>query len=56
MLISYSSFISNDEQVYFLFFQMNEFLVILKYKKYQHIGKSVVVFIKCLKEPKYADF
>ena len=28
----------------------------LKFKKYQHIGKSVVVFLKCLKEPKYADF
>ena len=43
-------------QVYFFFFQMNEFLVILKFKKYQHIGKSVIVFLKCLKEPKYADF
>ena len=55
MLIFYSSFLSN-EQVYFFFFQMNEFLVILKFKKHQHIGKSVVVFLKCLKEPKYADF
>ena len=33
MLIFYSSFLSN-EQVYFFFFQMNEFLVILKFKKY----------------------
>ena len=49
MLIFYSSFLSN-EQVYFFFFQMNEFLVILKFKKHQHIGKSVVVFLKCLKE------
>ena len=48
MLIFYSSFISN-EQVYFFFFQMNEFLVILKFKKYQHIGKSVIVFLKCLR-------
>ena len=55
MLIFYSSFLSN-EQVYFFFFQMNEFLVILKFKKHQHIGKSVVVFYKCSKEPKYADF
>ena len=55
MLIFHSSFLSN-EQVYFFFFQMNEFLVILKFKKHQHIGKSVVVFLKCLKEPKYADF
>ena len=30
MLILYSSFLSN-EQVYFFFFQMNEFLVILKF-------------------------
>ena len=55
MLIFYSSFVSN-EQVYFYFFQMNEFLVILKFKKHQHIGKSVVVFLKYLKEPKYTDF
>ena len=54
MLIFYSSFLSN-EQVCFFFFQMNAFLVILKFKKHQHIGKSVV-FLKCLKEPKYADF
>ena len=51
MLIFYSSFLSN-EQVYFFFFQMNEFLVILKFKKHQNIGKSVVVFLKCLKEPR----
>ena len=29
-------FLSN-EQVYFFFFQMNEFLVILKFKKHQNI-------------------
>ena len=28
----------------------------LFWHKHQHIGKSVVVFLKCLKEPKYADF
>ena len=55
MLIFYSSFLSNG-QVYFFFFQMNEFLVLLKFQKHQHIGESVVVFLKCLKEPKYADF
>ena len=55
MLILHSSFLSN-EQVYFFFFQMNEILVILKFKKHQHIGKSVVVFLKCFKEPEYADF
>ena len=54
MLISYSSFLSN-EQVHFFFFQMNEFLVILKFKKHQYIAKSIVVFLKCLKEPKYAQ-
>ena len=36
MLILYSSFLSN-EQVYFFSFQMNEFLVILKFKKNQNI-------------------
>ena len=36
MLIFYSSFLSN-EQVYFFFFEMNEFLVILKFKKHQNI-------------------
>ena len=36
MLIFYLSFLSN-EQVYFFFFQMIEFLVILKFKKYQNI-------------------
>ena len=55
MLIFYSSFLLNG-QVYFFFFQMNEVLVILKFKKHQNIGKSVVVFLKCLKEPMYADF
>ena len=53
MLIFY--FVIN-EQVYFFFFQMNDILVILKFKKRQHIGKSVVVFLKYLKEPKCADF
>ena len=48
MLIFYSSFLLN-EQVYFFFFQVNEFLVILKFKKHQNIGKNVVVFLKCLK-------
>ena len=38
MLIFYSSFLSN-EQVYFFFFQMNEFLVILKFK-------SIKIFVK----------
>ena len=46
MLIFHSSFLSN-EQVYFFFFQMNEFLAIFEFKKHQHIGKSVVVFLKC---------
>ena len=55
MLIFYSSFLSN-EQPYFFVFQMDDFLVILKFKKHQHIGKCVVVFLKCLKESKYADF
>ena len=55
MLISYSSFVSN-EQFYFFFFQMNEFLVILNFKKRRNIAESVVVFLKCLQEPKYADF
>ena len=36
MLILYSSFLSN-EQVNFFFFQMNEFLVILKFKEHQNI-------------------
>ena len=35
MLMLYSSFLSN-EQVYFFFFQMNEFLAILKFKKHQN--------------------
>ena len=52
MLILYSSFLSN-EQVYFFFFQMNEVLVILKFKKYQNICLSKVVF---LKKAKNADF
>ena len=43
MLAFHSSFSSN-EQVYTLFFQMNEFLVILKFKNHQNIGKSVVMF------------
>ena len=55
MLILYSSFLSN-EQVYFFFFQMNEFLVILKFKKHQNICYSKVVFLKCLKKRKNADF
>ena len=36
MFIFHLSFLSN-EQVYFFFFQMNEFLVILKFKKHQSI-------------------
>ena len=55
MLILYSSFLSN-EQVYFFFFQMNEFLIILKFKKHQNICSSKVVFLKCLKKQKNADF
>ena len=43
-------------KVYFLFFQMNEFLVILEFKKRQNIGQSIFVFLKCLKERKNADF
>ena len=41
MLIFYSSFLSN-EQVYFFFFQMNAFLVILKFKKHQNICYSCI--------------
>ena len=36
MLQFNSSFLSN-EQVYFFFFQVNEFLAILKFKKHQNI-------------------
>ena len=55
ILIFYLSFLSN-EQVYFFFFQMNEFLVILKLKMHQNICLSKVVFLKCLKKWKNADF
>ena len=37
-----------------LLFLPNEWVLVIL--KFQHIGKSVVVFLKCLKEPKYADF
>ena len=43
MLIFYSSFLSN-EQVYFFFFQMDEFLAILKFKKYQIFVKVKFYF------------
>ena len=43
MLILYSSFLSN-EQVYFFFFQMNEFLVILKFKKAINILVKVSLY------------
>ena len=42
--------------VYSFFFQMNEILVIWKFKKHQNICSSIVVFLKCLKKWKTADF
>ena len=52
MLTFYSSFLSN-EQVYFFFFQMNEFLVIFKFKKHQKLSKYIS---QVLKRVKNADF